>query len=505
MMRGTRQSRVRRDGLRGHMTPFILNRFWKAGGIGFIHRRNGPACSSRASTNVPAISNMHPHPLSRAAAVLWVAGLLAISAPAQNWPMFRGPQASGVGTGSPPTEWNVETGQNVKWKTRIPGLAHSSPIVWGDRIFLTTAVRQDAQAPELKTGWLNGSGDSPDEKGPWAWKVLCLDKRDGKILWEREATAGVPKFKRHLKATHANATPVTDGRRVVAFFGSEGLYCYDFEGKLLWKQDLGALDSGPYNAPGMQWGFASSPIIHDKKVIVQCDVQNGSFWAAFDLETGRELRRVKREEVSTWSTPAIYTGGGRTQLICNGWKHMGGYDLETGEEFWKLNGGGDVPVPTPLVAHGLIFLTNGHGRSPIYVIRPDAKGDITPKDEKDQPGVAWWKAKGGSYMPTPLIYENNFYVGDDNGRLRVYDARSGEERYNHRVNTRSTTFSASPVAADGKLYFSSEDGDVYVVKAGNAFEALAKNAMGETCMATPAIADGLLFIRTRDHLYCLGK
>ena len=244
---------------------------------------------------------------------------LALPAAAQNWPQFRGPGASGVGSGDPPTKWNVETGENVKWKTRIDGLAHSSPIVWGERVYLTTAVSIGKSEPELQTGWMGGSGRSAADKSPWMWNVLCLDKRSGKILWEETAYGGMPKAKRHAKATHANCTPATDGKHVVAFFGSEGLHCYDAEGKLLWSKDLGVLDAGPYNGPDMQWGFAGSPIIHDGKVIVQCDTHNTSFWAAFDVETGKEIRRVKRREVSTWSTPAVYVGRQRTQLICNGW------------------------------------------------------------------------------------------------------------------------------------------------------------------------------------------
>jgi outer membrane protein assembly factor BamB len=449
--------------------------------------------------------------MKRAFGVVGVLWMYVAPCAAQNWPQFRGPQASGVGTGSPPASWNVETGEHIKWKVRVPGLAHSSPIVWGDRVFVTTALSSKTEAPSLETGWMGGSGESAGEDEPWSWRVLCFNKADGKLVWERVAHSGVPKVKRHAKATHANSTPATDGKHVVAFFGSQGLHCYDTDGKPLWSKDLGLLRVGPYNAPEMEWGFASSPIIHDGLVIVQCDALNTGFWAAFDIETGKEIRRVKREDVATWSTPAIYQEGGTTQLICNGYREMSGYDLGTGKQLWTLQGGGDVPVPTPLIAHNLIYITNGHGRSPMYVIKPDARGDVTP-DAGDIPagiarmpaGIAWWNPKAGSYMPTPIIVGDSLVVGNDNGILSVLDAMSGEPVYRERLSER-VTYSASPVAAGGKVYFTSEDGDIVVIKAGDEYEHLATNTMNEVCMATPAISDGLLLIRGKDHLFCIGE
>jgi outer membrane protein assembly factor BamB len=426
-----------------------------------------------------------------------------------DWPSFRGPNGSGLGTGSPPVRWDVKTGERVRWKTPIPGLAHSSPIVWGERVFLTTAVSSKTGDPELKTGWLNGSGDSPDESEPWTWKVLALEKGTGRTLWSRDAASGVPRMKRHRKATHANCTPATDGKHVAAFFGSEGLHCYDVDGKLLWRQDLGPLEAGPHNAPSMQWGFASSPLIVRGKVVVQCDALNRAFWASFDVETGRELRRVERREHATWATPAVIESGGRMQLVLNGWKHMGGYDLETGEELWKLTGGGDLPVPVPQTAGGVIYLTNGHGRSPIYAVRADARGDLTPKADpgmdpvREPVGLLWWKPRHGSYMPTPLVLDGILYVPSDNGVIAAFDARTGEERFRSRIEG-GATFSASVVAAGGRLYFASEDGEVFVLQAGSRYQLVAKSSMGEVCMATPAISNGLIFIRTRGHLYCIG-
>ncbi len=424
---------------------------------------------------------------------------------AANWPSFRGPNGTGIGDGKPPIEWDIESGEHIQWKTRIPGLGHSSPIVWGDRVFVTTAVPSDSSSADFKTGWLNGSGDSAADTGPWTWKVMCIDARTGHVDWQRDACSGVPKVKRHAKATHANCTPATDGKHVVAFFGSEGLYCYSDSGKLLWKKDLGILNSGPYDAPGLEWGCANSPIIHDDKLILQCDASNNAFWATFDLETGKELLHVQRNEVTTWCTPSIVESGGLTQVVCNGYKEIAGYDLKTGRRLWTLHGGGDCPVPTPQVVKDMIYLTNGHGRSPIYAIRADARGDLTPKDDQKLPrGVVWWQPRNGSYMPTPLVLGSNLYVASDNGILAAYDTKTGKQHFRERIKG-AGQFSSSIVAADDHLYFASEEGDVLVFKAGNEFRLLASNSMNEPCMATPAICDGRLFIRGRDHLYCVGN
>ncbi len=433
--------------------------------------------------------------------------LVAMVSPAQaeHWPSFRGPNGTGLGSGSPPTSWNVETGENIKWKTRIPGLAHSSPIVWGDRIFLTTAVSM-AGEESLQTGWMGGGGESPNESGEWEWHVLCLDKKSGKILWDQTAHRGVPKFKRHVKATHANSTPATDGKHVVSFFASEGLHCHDFDGKLLWKKDLGPIKAAPGDGPELEWGVANSPIICEDKVILQSDSVLSSFWAAFDVTSGSELMRVDRGDNTTWCTPAIHKGQKVTQVICNGYKKMAGYDLATGKELWRLNGGGDVPVPTPIVAHDLFFITNGHGRRPIYVVRSDASGDLTPSEDKVPTGLAWYKPIKGSYMPTPIVVGDVFYVADDNGIFTGFDAKTGEQLLRERLPAGgNSTFSASPVHADGRIYTTSEDGQIDVVKAGRKFEVLASNRMNEICMASPAISDGLLLVRGKDHLFCIGK
>lgn len=421
---------------------------------------------------------------------------------AENWPSFRGPQASGLGSGRPtPMSWDVTSGENVEWKTPIPGLAHSSPIIWKDRVYVTTAV-SDSGDNDLKVG-LYGDIAPVNDPSEYSWRLYALDKESGEILWMREAHRGVPKVKRHTKSTHANSTPATDGKRVVAFFGSEGLHAWDMDGEPLWSKDLGVLDAGFFRVPAAQWGFASSPILIHDRVVVQCDVQGQSFIAAFDAETGDEIWRTDRSEVPTWGSPTVYEVPGRTVIAVNGWKHIGGYDLQTGEEVWRFAGGGDIPTPTPIVAQGLVFITNAHGNmAPIYAVRADAEGVIDlAEGESTSDGIVWSTPRDGAYMQTPIVVDDLLYVCRDNGVVGCYRVETGEEVYRQRLGKGGTSgFSASAVSADGKIYFSGETGDVYVVKAGEEYELLAVNEMDEIVMATPAISDGVLFFRTRGHL-----
>lgn len=425
---------------------------------------------------------------------------------ARHWPSFRGWRASGVAEGyKTPERWDLADAKTIRWKTPIPGLGHASPVIWGRRLFVTTAI-QEGEEPKLRVG-LYGDIAPVEESVPHRWAVYCLDKTTGAVLWSRVAAEGVPRIKRHPKATHANSTPATDGNYVVAFFGAEGLFCFDMEGTPLWKKDFGVLDSGYFAVPSAQWGFGSSPVIHDGRVFVQCDVQTNSFVAAFDVKTGHELWRARRIDVPTWSTPTVDVRQGRGQVIVNGFKHAGGYDLETGKELWKLQGGGDIPVPTPIVAHGLIFLTSAHGRlAPIYAIRLNASGDISlAAGSTTNEAIVWSVPRRGNYMQTPIVYGDYLYCCNDAGVLSCYRARTGENLYSERLGTGRSGFTASAVAADGKLYFASEQGEVFVVKAGPAFEVLGTNSLGEICMATPAISEGVLFFRTRHHLVAIQR
>lgn len=423
-----------------------------------------------------------------------------------NWPQFRGYRAEGIASDQDlPLTWDVEDGTNVFWKTEIPGLGHSSPVVWEEKVFVTTAVGEGREA-YLKVGYYGSSPENP-EKFTHHFKLYCLDKRTGRIIWEKTARSGEPKVDRHVKSSHANPTPATDGRHVLAFFGSEGLYCYDLDGNLIWEKDLGYLDSGAFDVPEIQWGFGSSPIIHNGKVVIQCDVNNQSFIAELDVETGDEIWRTLRDEQPTWGTPTVTEAGNRTHIIVNGYKHMGSYDFDTGREIWWMRGGGDIPVPTPVVAHGLVFITNAHGRMrPVYAIKLDAEGDISLKPGETSNGfIPWFYPRNGGYQPTPIVYGDYLYVCENNGVLTCYEATTGKVMYREKIGGEISSYSASPVAADGRLYFSDEFGNIHVISASPRYEHLAVNEMGETCMASPAISSKMLIIRARRHVYALRR
>lgn len=415
---------------------------------------------------------------------------------AQNWPSFRGPSASGVADGQNiPLKWDPVTGIGIAWKTPIPGLAHSSPIVWGDRVFVTTSVSSRSDAT-FKPG-LYGAGTASEDTSPQRMMILCLDRRSGKILWERTAYEGVPKEKRHIKSTYANATPATDGTVVVALFGSHGLYAYNFDGKLLWKQDLGRLNVGAYDLPEYEWGTASSPILYRAAAIVQCDQQKGSFIAAFDRSTGRPLWRTERDELPSWGTPTVVPAAKGAELVTNGSNRIRAYDPANGKELWQLAGSSKITAPTPIFAGDLIIVGSGRGpEAPIFAVHTGGRGEIA---------AMWRKEKRGPYMPTPLILGEQLYVLGNAGIFDSYDLKTGADIYRQRIPHQGSGFSGSPVAADGRVYLPSEDGDVFVVRAGRSFELLGRNAMGEPLMATPAISRGLLLVRTQHHLWAIGS
>ena len=428
----------------------------------------------------------------------------------QPWPSFRGPRASGLGGGAPPVEFDVPAGEGVRWRVPVPGLAHSSPVVWGGRVFVTSAVRLGGEA-ELSSLYGSpgyGAGESVAEEGPHAFRLYCFALEDGALLWERTAHEGVPRVKRHPKSSHANPTPAVDAERVVASFGSEGLHAFDHEGEPLWSVDLGVLDCGAPRMPdsaAYQWGYASSPVLHAGQLIVQADVQGQSFLTVLDASNGEEVWRALRDEDPSWGTPTVADESALDgpQVIVNGYKHIGGYDLETGEELWKLVGGGDVPVPTPVVAEGLCFITSAHGpEHPIYAVFTDAEG-LLDKDPRASEGMCWSNRRG-VYMQTPLYLDGLLYACSDGGVLGCYDAFSGDEVYRERLGDGQSGFSGSPVAAGGHIYFSGEDGRVLVVEAGRDFRVVGENPVGETLMATPALAGDLLLLRTRGHLVAVG-
>lgn len=433
--------------------------------------------------------------------------LLAADASAQNWPAFRGPGAAGTIEGAkPPQAWSVKTGKNVQWKTPIPGLAHASPIVWGDRVFVATSVQLEGE-PVFRHG-LYGDVDTTSNEGDISWRLYALDRATGKVLWEREAAKAKPRVNRHIKATHANSTPVTDGRTVVVYFGSEGgLYAYDFEGKQLWRTEVGPADTGWFYDASYQWGHASSPVVWRDRVILQADQAKDSFLAAYALADGKQLWRTPRPELPSWGTPLVVESDRGPEIVCHGGHAIRGYDPETGQERWRLEPTSEVTVGSPVAAHGLVFVSNGYRPvQPIYAIRPGGSGDLSlAAGSTSSERIAWSHDKGGTYIPTPLVVGDLFYTLADNGTLTSYDARTGEQVYRQRVGGGRAAFTASPVAGDGRLYLSSEDGDVYVIRAGRSYESLEVNSMGEVIMATPALSGDLLIVRSREHVWGLKE
>ena len=436
--------------------------------------------------------------------VFLFAMIVSFNLSAANWPQFRGPQACGLDTNAPaPVTWNVEKGENVRWQAAVPGLAHSSPIIWGDRVYVTTAVRPGKA--ELKVG-LYGDIKSAEDADSHQWRLLAFDKTTGKAVWDKLGYEGSPRTKRHPKSSHCSSSPATNGKRIVAIFGSEGLFCFDMDGKVDWKKDLGPMDSAFFAVPSAQWGFASSPVIYEDKVVVLCDVLTNSFLAVYALADGKELWRTPRNDVPTWGTPTVARVGDQTQILVNGWHHIGAYDFATGKEIWKLDGGGDIPVPTPIVGDGLAYFTSGHGRSPMRGIRLDAKGDITPEAlSKTNSSIAWVDAKRGNYMQTPILVGDLVFGCADWGILSCFEARAEKLHFSERIGLGSEGFTASPVSDGRHLYFTSEVGNVYVADVSTNLSIIATNSLGETCMASPAICDGTLFFRAREHLIAVGK
>ena len=321
----------------------------------------------------------------------------------------------------------------------------------------------------------------------------------------RDAFEGVPKIRRHLKGSQANCTPATDGKRVVACFGPEGLYCYDFQGKLIWKRDLSSIDSSFAMDREYEWGFGSSPIIYDGMVILQCDLSKESFVAAYSLEDGSRVWSTSRDEIPSWSSPVVWRNGRRAELVTNASQYARGYDPATGKELWRLAKKSEVTIPMPVIGRDLLYITSGNRPiQPIFAVRPGAAGDISLQPKEDHNAhIAWSKMRGGPYMTTPIVYGNYLYVCSNAGILTCYMADTGKEVYKERLG--GVSYTACPVAADGRIYFTSEQGQARVVKAGPNFELLAVNEIDDVCMATPAISGGTLFVRSQHALFALGR
>lgn len=496
--------------------------------------------------------------------IAWLClSLLVGAAPvfADQWSQFRGPDGVSVlENASLPTEWNSE--KNIEWKVKVPGVAWSSPIVWGDRLYVTTAITENQPKPSgggggplgrsrpgagqedaaggdeapARTRREGGQRARPEEKGKeesktakgeerrerrppgpggpsrrggrggeppqavYRWEVHCLDRATGNTIWSQRADEHRPTIPTHRTNTYASETPVTDGERIYAYFGMTGLFCYDREGKLLWKKELGSYPM----ANG--WGTGSSPVLVDDLVLVQCDNEEKSFLVAYDKKSGAEAWRVIRDERSTWSTPYVWKNKERTELVTGGSNKIRSYDPSTGKVLWELGGISGRSASTPVGDEEMVFFGTGGGMGvgPLIAMKAGATGELTLDSATTEGSpIAWISARGGPPMASPLLYQGCLYVLDQRGGiLTCYDAKTGKVHYKERIPG-ATGFTASPWAADGKIYCLDGDGATFVLEAGDKFKLISKNPLGEMCWSSPALADGSLFLRTIDHLYCI--
>jgi outer membrane protein assembly factor BamB len=422
--------------------------------------------------------------------------------PADPWPRFRGADGAGVAADDPrlPDTWSKT--ENVKWVAEVPGWGCSCPTVWGERVFVTTVVSDgDKAAP--KKGLYQGTGSRTPPKGVHHWLTYCYDLNTGKELWKREAHAGEPAVPRHPKSSYAAETPATDGKRLYVLFGDLGLYCYDLEGKPLWSHKIAPKKTL------FDYGAAASPVVHDGLVLLVYDNEDESYLLALDAESGKERWRTPREEKSTWATPLVWQHKQRTEIVTCGKRMIRSYDL-AGKLLWELDGKmSSLVIPSPFAANGLLYVSSGYvadTKRPAMAIKPGASGDITLKEgETSSEFVAWYLPKAGPYNPSPLVHGKYYYTLLDMGFLTCHDAATGKEIYGKQRFPAGASFTASPWAYNGKLFFLAEDGKTYVVKAGPEFELLHTNDLDDFCMATPAVSQGHLLLRTASRLYCLTE
>lgn len=430
--------------------------------------------------------------------VVWT-GLAGALRADDNWPQFRGTTA-GVAEGTAlPDSWS--TTQNVTWKTPIAGAGWSSPIVWGERVYLTSVINEGKSETPKKGLYFGGERNTPS-KAVHRWMVYCLESKSGRILWEKIAHKGLPPTPVHIKNTYASETPVTDGERVYAYFGNVGVYCFDRDGNEVWSQKQ------PSYKTRFGWGSAASPVLYQDRLIIVNDNEEKSFLVALNKYTGKELWRVPRKEKSNWSTPFVWENGERAEIITAGSSRVRANDLD-GKPLWELKGMSNIAIPTPFARHGLLYISSGYvldKMRPVYAIKPGATGNISLKEgETTNDYIAWSNATAGPYNPTPIVYGNYMYILYDRGFLGCFDARTGKVMYDkERIHPGATAFTASPWAYNGKVFCLSEDGDAYVIPAGPTFKVERTNALDEMCMATPALAADGLYIRTQTKLYKLA-
>ncbi|MCY2953586.1 MAG: PQQ-binding-like beta-propeller repeat protein [Planctomycetota bacterium] len=421
--------------------------------------------------------------------------------PDANWPQFRGPGVRGVSANPGlPDRWSAS--ENVAWKADIPGQGWSSPIVWGSRVFLTTAV--SPASPESPRKGLYLGGERPASASGYEWKVLCLDLDSGKMLWDRTVHQGNPPAAKHLKNSYASETPVTDGQRLYACFGNVGIFCLDLEGRQLWSRPLTP------RATRAGWGTAASPTLHRDRLYLVNDNEEKSELLAIDAASGKEVWRVDRDEKSNWSTPFVWDSGLRTEIVTLGSGKVRSYDLD-GKLLWWLKGMSSITIATPYADGGLLYISSGYvldRNRPLYAIRPGATGDISlAAGQTSNAAIAWCNPTAAPYNPTTLLYDGRVYVLLDMGLLSAYNARTGAALYERKRLPEGRYFTASPWAYDGHIYCINEDGVTFVLQAGDEFTLMHTNKLAdeETCLATPAIAGDRLLIRTASRLYCIRR
>ena len=432
--------------------------------------------------------------------VIVISSLFSVWADDQ-WPQFRGPQSIGVIEDPQlPDKWS--TTENVAWKTEIPGVGWSSPIVWNDKIFVTSVI-SGGEVETPKKGLYFGGERYGVPKDEHRWMVYCVDWKTGKIIWQQEAFRGVPKTTRHLKNSYASETPVTDGERVYAYFGNLGLFCYDFKGNLIWKQSFEP------RRTRFGWGTAASPVLHNDRIYIVNDNDEQSFLAAYDKKTGQQIWKVEREIGTNWATPYIWNNKQRTEIIVPASKAVRSYDLN-GKVLWEFKGMSSIVIPVPFSKFDLLYISSGYvgdQHRPVYAVRPGAAGDISLKEgEQSNQFIAWYLPQAGPYNPSPIIYGDYYYTLYDRGFFTCHDAKTGKEIYGkQRIDQNAGAFTSSPWAYNGKIFCLSEDGDTFVIQAGTEYKLIGKNSLDELCLATPAIAKGSLIIRTASKLYRIKK
>lgn len=428
------------------------------------------------------------HSLTMSAAVLAVV-TLGFTNNAE-WPQWRGPFNTGMAEGDAPLEWDAD---RVRWQREIPGRGHSTPVVAGNHMFLTTAIPTGKGTPSTTGGRAGGGADAGLEH---RFEVLAVARDTGTLRWQRTATVATPHEGYHrVYGSFASNSPVTDGTRVFAFFGSRGLYAYDLKGELLWQKDFGVR-----MRMDMAFGEGTPLTLHDGRLLLHFDHLDTGFLVMLDPATGREIWRTKRPEPYNWSAPYVAHHDGRRQIIVNGLT-VRSYDFETGNVLWEAAGLGENTIPQPVQHKDLVFAMSGHTVKMLMAIRLGRKGSLTGTD-----AIVWSTARGAAYTPSPVLHDGRLYVVTDSGMVSCFDAATGKPHYQQERLPKPYNFKASPVGANGKLYLATEEGDVVVVRMGDHFEVLATNTLeNQSFIASPVIVDGTIYLRSRTHLFAIGK